>query len=319
MGSKCYIGKDLKDYRKKRGLTQEDLAEIIDCSTSTVSRIENGEIQSCSRAYKTIINLLKDFHETDEELYIHSKEFKKLLYFMENVKGDDVIKKLDELKKEWEGNPGEHLLEWSNILWELICNYSYFKENLANCEKVNSIHERYKVFINKLFNPSDISQIEKFFSKRINYSETMTLNIYCILIHLTGENEKALSYLDMLIHNLEKFCLNEDKKHRELAGLYNNKAYIFLKSGALKKADEMLAIGWKYAKHMGSLHVIKSLFYNHACLSKVVGKKEDFNRDILAVDTMIGFSNPKKHKIFSNSKISKEDKLKDANRIIFIL
>ena len=100
---------------------------------------------------------------------------------------------------------------------------------------------------------------------------------------------------------------------------YNNKAYIFLKSGALKKADEMLAIGWKYAKHMGSLHVIKSLFYNHACLSKVVGKKEDFNRDILAVDTMIGFSNPKKHKIFSNSKISKEDKLKDANRIIFIL
>lgn len=211
MGSKCYIGKDLKDYRKKRGLTQEDLAEIIDCSTSTVSRIENGEIQSCSRAYKTIINLLKDFHETDEELYIHSKEFKKLLYFMENVKGDDVIKKLDELKKEWEGNPGEHLLEWSNILWELICNYSYFKENLANCEKVNSIHERYKVFINKLFNPSDISQIEKFFSKRINYSETMTLNIYCILIHLTGDNEKALSYLDMLIHNLEKFCLNEDK------------------------------------------------------------------------------------------------------------
>jgi len=48
---KTLLGKNIKIYRKKKGLTQEQLAEAIGLDTVTVSKIETG------RNYPTSVNL----------------------------------------------------------------------------------------------------------------------------------------------------------------------------------------------------------------------------------------------------------------------
>lgn len=38
------ISKRIREYRKKRHLSQEQLAELIDCSREHIARVENGKI-----------------------------------------------------------------------------------------------------------------------------------------------------------------------------------------------------------------------------------------------------------------------------------
>ncbi|MBQ8458553.1 helix-turn-helix transcriptional regulator [bacterium] len=48
---KVLLGQKIKEYRKKKGLTQEQLAEAVGLDTVTVSKIETG------RNYPTSVNL----------------------------------------------------------------------------------------------------------------------------------------------------------------------------------------------------------------------------------------------------------------------
>lgn len=38
------ISKRIREYRKRRHLSQEQLAELIDCSREHIARVENGKI-----------------------------------------------------------------------------------------------------------------------------------------------------------------------------------------------------------------------------------------------------------------------------------
>lgn len=37
------IGKHIRDFREKRGLSQDDLAEIMEVNRSTISKVETGK------------------------------------------------------------------------------------------------------------------------------------------------------------------------------------------------------------------------------------------------------------------------------------
>lgn len=311
-----HIGNELKDYRKRKGLTQEELAEIIDCSTSTVSRIENGEIHSCGRVYNICVKLLEESNRHDEVGYAVSREYQELLSYMESIEGKGVEKKLKELRSKWKDKSGRCFLDWNATLWQLICYYSFLKENLIKCKLIKSLNNKCKTHLNMLFDVSDINQTKKFFSKQINNYEIMIVNAYSMIQYMIGESDTALLYLDMLIDNLEKYSLYNDIKYKELAGLYNNEAYIFLHGRAYKKADNMLAKGWEYAKHKASFYIVRSLFCNHAYLSLLAGKTEIFNRDIFTLDTMLSFTLPEHEKI---SMLDEGRNIQDTIRIAFIL
>ena len=61
---KNFIAQKIKTYRKKMGLTQEQLAEQIDLSVQHVSRIENGcYIPSLTTFFKIISILQIDLKE----------------------------------------------------------------------------------------------------------------------------------------------------------------------------------------------------------------------------------------------------------------
>lgn len=78
MGVKEELGKKIKRMRLNRGLTQEQLAEIIDISQRTLSGIEIGENFVTA---ETLDKIIKALNTTTEDLFAtnHLKEPNELL------------------------------------------------------------------------------------------------------------------------------------------------------------------------------------------------------------------------------------------------
>lgn len=58
-------GSMIKEYRKKRGLTQEELAEKVNLSTRQLQRIEKNEHQT---SIDTLLNIINTLNIPDEEI-----------------------------------------------------------------------------------------------------------------------------------------------------------------------------------------------------------------------------------------------------------
>ena len=78
MSVKKLLGQKIKRIRKNRGLTQEQLAEMIDIAPRNLSRIEIGESFVSA---ETLDKLLLALNVTAQELfsYEHLKESKEIL------------------------------------------------------------------------------------------------------------------------------------------------------------------------------------------------------------------------------------------------
>ena len=100
MNLKQELGEKIKRVRKKRGLTQEQLAELIDISSRNLSNIELG--QNFPKA-EPLEKILKSLDITTEELFAneHIKSPKELLEniyaCLDNVKSDNL--KLEKIYK----------------------------------------------------------------------------------------------------------------------------------------------------------------------------------------------------------------------------
>ena len=66
MNIKKEVGEKIKRLRKRRGLTQEQLAELVDISSRNLSNIEQGI--SCPKP-ETLENILISLHTTTQELF----------------------------------------------------------------------------------------------------------------------------------------------------------------------------------------------------------------------------------------------------------
>lgn len=89
MGIKSEIGQKIKIIRKKRGLTQEQLAEKVDISARAMSGIEVGEYFAKAETLDKIVEALDT---TTEELFSneHLSDDEKIYSF--------IIEKIEELK-----------------------------------------------------------------------------------------------------------------------------------------------------------------------------------------------------------------------------
>lgn len=87
---KILLGKKIKEYRKRKGLTQEQLAEAIDIDTVTVSKIETG------KNYPTSVNLAK----IANVLSVHPKELYDFsLKEDKNEILNEIIKKIQKISE----------------------------------------------------------------------------------------------------------------------------------------------------------------------------------------------------------------------------
>ena len=108
MGIKQELGQKIKRMRTSRGLTQEQLAEMVDVSQRTMSGVEIGENFVTA---ETLDKIIKALNTTAEELFStnHIKETSDLVkemhmdieYFSKNPeKLETVYKIIKALKKE---------------------------------------------------------------------------------------------------------------------------------------------------------------------------------------------------------------------------
>ncbi|MBQ8458479.1 helix-turn-helix transcriptional regulator [bacterium] len=58
MNIKKLLGKRLQEIRKKRNITQEHLAEMVELDTSSISHIENGKYYPNAENLDKILNVL---------------------------------------------------------------------------------------------------------------------------------------------------------------------------------------------------------------------------------------------------------------------
>jgi len=61
----------IKEYRKKLGLTQEKLAELLDISPRQLQRIESGQTET---SLKTLKKLIKILDISDEDIVNYKKK-----------------------------------------------------------------------------------------------------------------------------------------------------------------------------------------------------------------------------------------------------
>ncbi len=100
MNFKKSFGEKIKRTRKKRGLTQEQLAELIDISPRNLSKIEVGD---CFVKAETLEKILNALNVSTEELFAndHIKEPEELLNLiysiLDDIKNDN--KKLEKIYK----------------------------------------------------------------------------------------------------------------------------------------------------------------------------------------------------------------------------
>lgn len=77
------LGKEIKRYRKKAGLTQEELAEIIDCSNTHIGQIENAGTKP---SLEMVVRIANALNVTIDQLLIHEYNHPEIL----------LLKKLEE-------------------------------------------------------------------------------------------------------------------------------------------------------------------------------------------------------------------------------
>lgn len=82
------MGKNLRKYRLLRGLYQETLGEMADCSGSFIGQIENG---TGKPSLETFMNLVNALQITPNQLLIDSIQCPELVYL------HDVEKRLQRL------------------------------------------------------------------------------------------------------------------------------------------------------------------------------------------------------------------------------
>lgn len=75
MNKKELLGKRLRELRKRKGINQEKLAELVDVDPTTISNIENGKNYPSMMNLENILNVLDcSFVEAFDYEHKNSKE-----------------------------------------------------------------------------------------------------------------------------------------------------------------------------------------------------------------------------------------------------
>ena len=91
MNIKQELGAKIKRIRKKRGLTQEQLAELIDISSRNLSNIEIGANFPKADTLEKLLNALKVTTEelfANEHIKSNAELIKSINFYIESAKND---------------------------------------------------------------------------------------------------------------------------------------------------------------------------------------------------------------------------------------
>ena len=105
------FGKRLKEIRKQKGLTQEELAELCDMQTNSIGMIETGQRAVSFSTIETIASCLQvDYNDLFDFNNVYKSEYSK----------DKAFCNIYKLAKKFDSTTMQHLVEYTRLLKKLI-------------------------------------------------------------------------------------------------------------------------------------------------------------------------------------------------------
>lgn len=258
------------DYRKSKGLTQEEMAELLDVSVSTISRIESGTISPNGRSVRICLQKIESLlafegkpgDVPDERIY----------YNIEENLGELVLKDLDALYELSRNDEKiEEIYKSIKLFWEIICTYRFMNEGIKD-EDLKTKADILKGFING--------------GKEMSKRYLLLKNAYSGLVLKMGMPKEAEDNLKDLLKVLENKSSLMEWEHKSLAAIYNNISYISLSRGFLEKSRVYLRKAWEEARYCSSVKILKAILLNHAEICNLEKDSEGRIRDTVALDAI---------------------------------
>ena len=284
------LGSLVRNYRIEKNMTQEQLAELFECSPSTISRIEKGESLPNKRIYENVVSYAKMLDqsikvESDTSLF-GTKGHGGLLEALEGRKWELFEEKLYALKYQADNNPKlRQLYEMAKLIWEIL----YVQYLTGNIEDTQ---ERIDMFRNRLVKalaytipdfPKTIQEQER----RFSHTEIVLLNGYAFACFRKGKRDEAVNILRMLSGALKSSLREDIEYYKAEAALYNNKAVMAMRIGRHELAMDFLNRGIEIARVHGNIYVLIALMENQAKNYFAIGDKKKGNIIKAAYRSMI--------------------------------
>lgn len=258
------------DYRKSKGLTQEEMAELLEVSVSTVSRIESGTISTNGRSFRTCLQKIESLMASEEKQEDLPEQ--RIYYNIEENLGELVLKDLESLYELSRNDErAEEIYKSIKLFWEIICTYRFMNEGFK-VEDLKTKADLLKEFIRS--------------GKEMSKRELLLENAYSGLVFMMGMPEEAEFNLKGLVKILEEKRGLMEWEHKSLAALYNNISYVLLSRGCLENSRCFLRKAWEEARYCSSVKILKAILINHAEICGLEKDNEGRLRDTIALDAV---------------------------------
>ena len=186
------FGSHLAYFRKKNGMTQMQLAERVNCSLSTISRLESGleipKLQLFEKFNKVFEGFGITYEELSmEEIFEFQRAKEELLIAIQNGRAEELDRKLMRFKELMDEEDLEHKQYY--VLGYLV----YMRKNGMTIEEfLNRITALFEIR-RKLPKPHEISELKL---SRIEYMMIYKMG----LAHMSvGNDKQAMEYIKGLI------------------------------------------------------------------------------------------------------------------------
>lgn len=202
------------EARKKKGQTQEKLAQEVDIDHKTLSRIENGRYtpkEGTFRKIKEYLEIDRDICSTrivaeDFSLLEIERQIAKLNHFRQEAKAEELYQKLKvQLSLEWKEN--QQYVKYMDTLFDFELKRIGAKEAFHRCEEALQITQ-------KNVNIEDLDKVI------LNRTEFMIVNFMARCYDKLGQKEKTIDLLGTIFKGYKKSKVDLKYHYPSLALLY---------------------------------------------------------------------------------------------------
>ncbi len=248
----------IKELRDKRGLTQQDAAELLGCSVPTISRIESGKHVPSYHIIETALQLLGENSQDFLNNFLdgNDKRVSQVIYDLTSYRLQGNAKKLMELIFEVEDTPPFN----TGIHLQMLTFYK------AEAEEGLSVEER----LDKMLKAIKITK-KNFKYDEINHyllslNEIEILGSMATQYYMLGKKEDAIRILYGIRESMNKFYLDSDEKARTYPGVLNNLAYILCELNRVDEAKDICEEAMKVSiRHKNPRYMPSILFQLSLC------------------------------------------------------
>lgn len=248
------FGYMIRKKREELGYTQEDLADGI-CSTTTLSRIENGERMPTKEHFELLIQRLGysdttlDCYVDERAFYIHELKFqiRQAIFLGQKYQSKKLLAELEELVRE------PSAIEMQFII---LCQVLIYPDQYDNQATLNMLEKAIKL------------TCPRYASNRIphilSYEEIIIINNISACYFHAGNLDEAILMQYKLKQYYESHSINTEEVLRTQPMILYNLSKFLGCAARYNECIEICDYGIRIARETGRCQLLAKLLYNRA-------------------------------------------------------